>query len=173
MAYLTTFQSCWEPLRLADASADDTAMDTSTPGTTYWDMTKKDCHELQPIVNGLEVIFIGEGDDMDYFGCRVFGKSHGGPAEALCELTGHYGKAFAPDDGSSTVDGTAYKMAENIKIDATNKFHTRDVTVADCSTDRAAKLHFDTAGLQFVYFEFYNIGDTTEVHNIMPYGRCF
>jgi hypothetical protein len=157
------------PLRAADVSADDTAMDTSTAGTTFWDMTRKDCYELQPTDNGIEVIFLGEGDDTDYFGCRVFGKSPGGPAQALCEISGHYGAAMA------TVDATAYHMAETILLEASNCFRgDASISVSDCSGDRAASLNMASVwGFKHLYFEFYNVGDTTEVHNITPYGRTY
>jgi len=168
-------RNCFVPLRTADVSADDTAMDTSTTGTTYWDLTKKDPYELQPTDNGIEIIFMGEGDDTDYFGCRVFGKNPFGPAQALCEISGHYGAAMCPNDGSATVDATGYHMAETILLDASNCFR-RDVTisVSDCSANRAASLNIaNTVGFTHLYFEFYNVGDTTEIHNITPWGRTY
>lgn len=163
------------PLRSADVSADDTAMDTSTATRTYWDMTSKDVFELQPGDNGIEVLFMGEGDDTDYFGARVFGKSPYGPAQCLCEISGHYGAAMCPNDGSATVDATGFHMAETILLDASNTFR-RDVTisVSDCSMNRAASLNIgNTFGFKHLYFEFYNVGDSTEVHNITPWGRTY
>lgn len=173
MTMLHTFQGGWLPLRTADVSADDTALDPTLANYTFFDLTKRDAHRLDPGANGMEVVFLGEGDDTDYFGCRIFGKSPFGPAERIAEISGHYGTALAPNDGSVTVDSTTYKIAETILLDGSNVFHVRDVTVADCSANRAAKLHFDTAGMTHVYFEFYNVGDTTEVHNIRPYGRYY
>ena len=170
---LTTYQSAWEPLRTADVTADDTALDTTTPTTTYWDMTSKDCYRLNPNANAIEIIFLGEADDTDYFACRIYGKAPGGPAEMICEVSGHMGNATAPNDGSVTVDTTTWKIADHIVLEATNTFHVRDITVADLSTDRVAKLFFDTAGLTWLYTEFYNVGDDTEVHRIRPYGRYF
>lgn len=173
MSMLYTLQGCWVSLRRTDVSADDTALDPTLANYTFFDLTKRDCYRLEPGANGMEVIFLGEGDDTDYFGCRIFGKSPFGPAERIAEISGHYGAALAPNDGSVTVDATTHKIAETILLDASNTFHIRDMTVADCSSNAVAKLYFDTAGIMDIYFEFYNIGDATEVHNIRPYGRYY
>lgn len=171
----TVMRNGFVPLRSADVSADDVALDTSTPGRTFWDMTKKDCYELQPGDNAVEVIFLGEGDDTDYFGCRIFGKGPYGPAQELCEISGHYGAALCPDDGSATVDATTHHMAETILLEASNCFRgDTTIAVCDCSANRAASLVIpDTMGLTHLYFEFYNVGDATEVHNITPWGRTY
>jgi hypothetical protein len=172
--YLNTRLNGFVPLRAADITADASpVVDATASGSTLWDTTKFEWYPLQPGDNGVQVIFMGEGDDTDYFGCRVFAKPAFGPILRVVEISGHFGNVFAPNDGSATVDTTTHKLAETILMESSNRFYGRTVTVADCSSNRAATIDFDLMGLSGIYFEFYNIGDTTEVHSIRPWGRTW
>jgi len=150
-------------------------MDTSTSGTTYWDMTGKSCWPVPVNANAVEIMFYGEADDSDSAGCRIFGKSSNGPAEKIAEVSIRAGQAICPSRGSTilTTCNTAWRMADSIILDGSNNTHIRDVTVADPSANRVSKIHFDVAGYSYLYCEFYNVGDDTEYTTITPYGRYF
>lgn len=175
MAVLHTIQSGWIPLRSGDVSTDEVPLDSSTSGSNLWDLTSKDCVELGPEANGINIFFAINGADGAQDTCHIFGKADGGPAERIAEFSLTAGAAYfeglLPGESTSKVDSTAYLMVDTIAMDATNEFHIRDVDYFDTANDAAAKLTFDTTGLKFLYVCFTQ--SATKTHKVIPYGRIY
>lgn len=177
MSISHVMQGGWIPLRPSECSADDTALDPTEAGTTLWDFTSKSYVTIGPEANEMIVIFVGEGDDSDSFACNVWAKAEGpGPAEKICEVTGHYGVGFSVDPASANLQGadvTTHKVADNLVMEATNNLHYGDVSISDVSNGRACRMRIETRGLPHWYFEFYNVGAATEAHTVIPFGRVW
>jgi len=174
MAYLHTIQQGYVPLRSAEVTTDESPLDSSTSGNTFWDMTDKDVYELGEEANGICVYFAaGDTGDGSVGTCHAFGKAVHGPAEKIAEMSLTFGAAYwqgtLPGEGTSKADSTEYLMVDTIAIDSTNEFHIRDVDYFDTANNRAAKLTFDTTGLKFLYFCF----TKSSAHRIVPYGRVY
>lgn len=169
-----TIQKGYVPMRSNDVTADDTLLESTATTYRYGEFTKRDVFLLGPEFNACEIIFVAEADDTDYFQCRIWGgggKTDGRMtvAEFICDMTGQAGTAYAGD--LTLGDPSDLRFIDTLTIDTQG--HIKTASIADSATNRVAKLAFDTVGLTWLYAEFEDVGDTTEVHRIMPYIRPF
>ena len=170
MSMLHTFQSAYVPLRSAEVTSDDTPID----GTTAWDLTSKDCYELDPAYNGICIMFAGEMTDGAQTTCHIHGQSINGPAEKIAEISLTAGTVYFKGrvpKGTTDIDSTTYLHIDTIAADTTNDFHIRDTDYFDSGNNRVAKFKFDTTGLKFLLCEFTQVAGANEPTRITPYAR--
>lgn len=176
MVYTT--RNSYVPLRTAEVTVAEVPLDSTTPGGTLWDMTSRDVYEMVVEDNNVSIYFAGEMTDNAVSTAHIWGKSVGtnDPAEKIAEVSLGSGSAVFKGrlPGSApgvTIDSSTYLMVDGLVLDPTDSFHVRDVSVSDVSTNRAAKLSFNVAGLKFLLVEFTKVAGANFPTRITPYAR--
>ena len=154
-------------MRADDVTSDDTALDGSTSGARYTDITSRGYYEFGTEVNGAEVVFSGEADNSDSGSCELWGVTTNGIGELIADLSLITGTAWAD---MTDPDSTARLFVDSITIITEN--HVKDVTVADSGNNRFAKVGFDTIGYKGIYCRC-TVGDATEISRLTPWIRTF
>jgi hypothetical protein len=163
-----TIQACYEKMRTADVTADDTGLDGETTGQWLTEITQRDVYMYDTAVNGVEIIFSGEAVDGDTFGAEIWNISVDGIADKVADITGIAGTAVAD---ITNKDNTSRLFMDSITI--SEEFHLKEVTVADHANNRFAKVGLDTLGSKGGYVSFHSIGGVGEVKRITPWVRFF
>ncbi|KPL25606.1 MAG: hypothetical protein AMJ75_00410 [Phycisphaerae bacterium SM1_79] len=158
----------YDKARIVDVTADDTAVDGTTSGYKYTEITKRDIYEFSPGVEGCVLVFSGEADDTDYGECRIWGVSNDGVGSFICDLTLKTGTAFAD---MTNADSSARLWVDTITVDS--QAWLGDVSVVDTGGNRMASVHFKTFGLRGIFCQFSDIGDVTEISRIVPWVRSW
>lgn len=153
MAMAKTIQNGYVPMRPADVSVDDTALDGETAGYTYHEHDRPSgAFELGEDCNAAEIVFAGsDASDGNDFNCKLYGYARSGPAEFLGDISCTIGTARINDVTTALYIDT---------ITVAEQGHIKTLSVSDSGNNRVAKLAFDTIGHKYLYVEFYDVSDT-------------
>jgi len=156
-AVLETSQGTYRLAR--DADADDTGPATygfyARNTTSTVDIMGKGSDSE---VNGLMLIFVGDGDDGDTAAVDISAYRHGGPQEHVATLALTLGTRHATylPDGSTA--GSDEDFVDTITV--TDETWLKTVAVSDASGDnRVARVHFDACGYRYFDFKISNMDD--------------
>lgn len=168
MTMMHTIQACYEKMRVADVTLDDTGFDGVTKGQRYTDITTRDVYMYDTAANGVEIMFSGECVDGDTFGAEIWNISTDGIGDKVADITGAAGTAVAD---MTNMDNTSRLFMDTITI--SEEFHLKEVTVADSANNRFAKIGLDTLGSKGGAVTFHSVGGAGEVKRITPWVRFF
>lgn len=175
MSIMHTIHLAYESMRSGDVTADEDLIDPTGSDRSKWlsEFTHNDVYELGEEANGVEIIGWGEADDTDYVDFELWGAAFSAfkgktIAEFLCEVSAQAGAAVADITSSGS---TSRLFFDTMSI--TSEGHVKAAAVDDSGNNRFAKLSLDTTGLKFLFVQFTNVGDTTEVHRANLWLRKF
>lgn len=168
MSMMNTIQNSFVKLRKDDITQADATMEPAVLVSKLTSVTERSYFEFGTDVNGVAMMFTGEGVDGDTFDGFVWGVTNDGWAEAIAEISGTLGTAIAD---VTNADNTSRLFTDTIEIK--QEFHLKEVTVADSGNNRFAKLGWDTLGLKGVYICVTAVGSAGEVDRLTPWVRTF
>jgi len=160
---LNTYQGSYE--LLADSSADVTIFDNSTTGLRYvWaDFSREKflaeatlgTAEVGTECNGIEIIAVGATAADKLGAMRIWGRTEGGPAEYLYDVSMTVGAMRASADNTVDLYVDTYVVAETA--------HFKAATVKS-PTDKLGRLQFDFAGYKYLTAELYDISSPFQIY---------
>jgi len=160
---LNTYQGSYE--LLADSSADVTIFDNSTTGLRYvWADFSRDkflseitlgTAEVGTECNGIEIIAVGATAANKNGNMKLYGRTEGGPAEYLYDISMTTGAMRASADNTVDLYVDTFVVAETA--------HFKAATVKS-PTDKLGKLQFDFAGFKYLTAELYDITGPWQIY---------
>jgi len=156
---LNTYQGSYE--LLVDYSADVSIFDGSSDGYTYrWDDFSRKAFlseitlgttEVGTECNGIEIIGVITGTaDGEDGAMKLYGRSEGGPAELLYDISMTAGTARASADNTTSLYIDTFVVGDT--------YHFKAATVKS-PANNIAKLQFDFAGYKYLTAELYDVSD--------------
>jgi len=156
---LNTYQGSYE--LLADSSLDVTIFDNSTTGLRYvWaDFSREKflaeatlgTAEVGTECNGIEIIaVVANTVDNEDGAMKLYGRTEGGPAEYLYDVSMTAGGMRASADNTTDFYVDTFVVAETA--------HFKAATVKS-PTDKLGRLQFDFAGYKYLTAELYDVSD--------------
>ncbi len=160
---INTYQGSYE--LLADSSTDVTLFDNSTTGLRYvWADFSRDKFLVDVTLgtkqvgiecNGVELIAVGATAANKDGAMRIWGRTEGGPAEYLYDVSMTVGAMRASADNTVDLYVDTFVVAETA--------HFKAATVKS-PTDKLGRMQFDFAGYRYLTAELYDISSPFQIY---------